>query len=57
MKLEVYSRQIYNKRAQSATTCYTVVGVGLIHKLTVDDFVDNTCTPTISCGEFLQSTM
>jgi len=25
--------------------------VGVIHKLTVDEFVDHTNTPTTSCGE------
>jgi len=33
----------------SATTRLTVVGV--IHKLTVDEFVDHTNTPTTCCGE------
>ena len=49
MELEGYSRPTYNKLVHSATTHSTVVGV--IHKLTVDEFVDNTCTPTICCGE------
>jgi len=43
MELDGYSRQMYNKLVHSATTRSTVVGV--IHKLTVDDFVDNTCRP------------
>ena len=56
MKLEGYSRPTYNKLVHSATTRLTVVGV--IHKLTVDEFVDNTCTPTTCCGEvFYKSTM
>jgi len=51
MELDGYSRQMYNKLVHSATTRSTVVGV--IHKLTVYDFVDNTCTSTTCCGEFL----
>ena len=47
--LESYSRTTYNKPVHSATTSSTVVGV--IHKLTVDEFVDKTCTPTTCCGE------
>jgi len=39
MELEGYSRPTYNKLAYSATTCSTVVGV--IHRLTVDEFVDH----------------
>jgi len=49
MELEDYSRAVYNKLVHSATTRSIVVGV--IHKLTVDEFVDNTCTPTTCCGE------
>jgi len=37
-ELEGYSRPTYNKLVHSATTRSTVVGV--IHKLTVDEFVD-----------------
>ena len=33
----------------SATTCSNVVGV--IHKLTIDEFVNNTCTLTTCCCE------
>ena len=36
----------------SATTRSTVVGV--IHKLTVDEFADNTCTPTTCSGEIFK---
>ena len=39
MELEDYSQQTYNKLVHSAMTCSTVVGV--IHKLTVNDFVHN----------------
>ena len=58
MELEDYSRPRYNKvgfqahvkvASHSVTTCSTVVGV--IHKLTVDEFVDHTNTPTTCCGE------
>jgi len=49
MELEGYSRPTYNKLAHSATTRSTVEGV--IHKLTVDEFVDHTNTPTTCCGE------
>ena len=49
MELEGYSRPTYNKLVHSATTRSTVVGV--IHKLTVDEFVDHTVTPTTCCGE------
>ena len=48
-ELEGYSRPTYNKLVHSATTRSTVVGV--IHKLTVDEFVDHTNTPTTFCGE------
>jgi len=41
MELEGYSRPTNNKLVHSATTRSTVVCV--IHKLTVDEFVDNTC--------------
>jgi len=40
---EDYSRATYNKLVHSATTRSTVVGI--IHKLTVDEFVDCTNTP------------
>ena len=49
MEFEGYSRPTYNKLVHSATTRSTVVGV--IHKLTVDEFVDHTNTPTTCCGE------
>ena len=52
MELEGYSRPTYNKLAHSATTRSTVVGV--IHKLTVDEFVDCTNTPTTCCGKIFQ---
>jgi len=42
MSLEGYSRPTYNKLVHSATTRSTIVGV--IHKLTVDEFVDHTNT-------------
>jgi len=48
-ELEGYSRPTYNKLVHSATTRSTVVCV--IHKLTVDEFVDQTNTPTTCCGE------
>ena len=49
MELAGYSRPTYNKLVHSAVTRLTVVGV--IHKLTVDEFVDHTNTPTTFCGE------
>jgi len=49
MELEGYSRPTYNKLVHSAMTRSTVVGV--IYKLTVDEFVDHTVTPTTCCGE------
>jgi len=49
MELEGYSRPTYYKLVHSATTRSTVVGV--IHMLTVDEFVDNACTLTTRCGE------
>ena len=49
MELEGYSQPTYNKLMHSATTRSTVVGV--IHKLTVDEFADCTNTPTTCCGE------
>jgi len=49
MKLEGYSRPTYIKQVHSATTSSTVVSV--IRKLTVDQFVDHTNTPTTCCGE------
>ena len=39
MELEGYSRPTYNKLVHSATTRFTVIGV--IHMLTVDEFVDH----------------
>jgi len=48
-ELESYSRPTYNKFVHSATTRSTVVGV--IHKLTIGEFVDRTNTPTTCCGE------
>ena len=51
MELEGYSRPTRDKLVYSAMTRSTVVGVS--HKLTVDEFVDNTCTPTTCCGEIL----
>ena len=33
-------------------TCSTIVGV--IHKLTVNEFADNTCTPTTCSGEIFK---
>jgi len=44
--IQCYSRPTYDKLVHSATTRSTVVGV--IHKLTVDEFA---CTPTTCCGE------
>jgi len=49
MELDGYSRPTYNKFVHSAMTRSTVVGV--IHKLTVDEFVNSTNTPTTCCGE------
>ena len=49
MESEAYSRQTYNKLLHSAKTRSTVVGA--IHKLTVDEFVDHTNTPTTCCGD------
>ena len=49
MQLEGYSRQTYSKLVHSATTRSTAVGV--IHKLTVDEFVDHTNTQTSCCIE------
>ena len=48
MEFEGYSRPTY---FHSATTCSTVVCV--MHKLTVDEFVDHSSTPTTWCGEVL----
>ena len=45
MELDSYSQPTFNKLVHSATTRSTVVGV--INKLTVDDFVDNTNTPDL----------
>jgi len=53
MEFGGYSRPTYNKLMHySATTRSTVVGV--IHKLTVDEFVDNTDTPVTCYGEIFQ---
>jgi len=53
MELEGYSRPTCaNKLVHSATTRSAVVGV--VHKLTVDDFVDNTCTPNTCCDEIFK---
>jgi len=52
MVLEGYSRPAYNKLVLSATTRSTVVGV--IHKLTVDEFVDHTNTLMTCCGEIFE---
>ena len=52
MELEGYSRPTYNKLVHSAMTRSTVVGV--IHKLTVDEFVDCTNTPMTCCGEIFK---
>ena len=49
MELEGYSQPTYNKLVHSDTICSTVIGV--THKPTVDDFVDNACTPMACCGE------
>jgi len=49
MELDSYSRPTYNKLVHSVMTRLTVVGV--IHKLTVDEFVDNTCTLMTCCGQ------
>jgi len=49
MELEGYSRPTYYRLVHSATARSTVVGV--IHMLTVDEFVDYTKTPTTCCGE------
>jgi len=43
MELDGYSRPTYNKLVHSATMRSTIIGA--IHKLTVDEFVDNICTP------------
>jgi len=48
MELEGYSRPTYNKLAHSGTTRSTIVGV--IHKLTVDEFVGHTSSPKTWCG-------
>ena len=40
------------RTARNLANCSTVVGV--IHKLTVDEFVDNTCTLTTCCGEMVK---
>jgi len=49
MELEDYSRPTYNKLVHSGKMRSTVVGV--IYKLTVDEFADHTNTPTTCCGE------
>jgi len=51
MELQDYSRPTYNKLVHSAMTRSTVVGV--IHKLTVDEFFDHTNTPTTCRGEIV----
>jgi len=51
-ELEGYSRPTYNELVHSATTRSTVVGV--IHKLTVDVFLDHTNTTTTWCGDIFQ---
>ena len=51
MELEGYSRPTYNKLAHSATTRSTVVGV--IHKLTADEFVDNISFFHLFTGQLL----
>ena len=54
MELEgyTYSRPTCNKLVHSATTRSTVVGV--IHKLTVDEFVGHTNTLMTCCGKIFQ---
>jgi len=52
MEWESYSRPTYNN-VHSATTRSTVVDV--IHKLTVDEFIDHTNTPTTCWGEISKS--
>jgi len=49
IELEGYSQPAYNKLVHSATTRSTIIDV--IHKLTVDEIVDNTNTPMTCCGE------
>jgi len=49
MELEGYSQPTYDKLVNSAMTRSTVVGI--IHKLTVDEFVDRNSIPTTCCGE------
>ena len=53
MEIEGYSRPTYNKLVHLAITRSTVIGV--IHKLTVDEFVDCTNTPMTCCGEIFLS--
>ena len=54
MELEGYSRPTYNKLVHSAMTCFTVVGV--IHKLTVDEFVITPVHRRLSVAKFSKST-
>ena len=49
MELEGYSQPTYNKLVHSVTMRSTLEGV--IHKLTLNKFVDHTNIPTICCGE------
>jgi len=51
MELKGYSRPTYNKLVHLATTSPTVVDV--IHKLTVDEFVDHTNTDDLLWRHFL----
>jgi len=51
MELEGYSLPMYNKLVHSATIRSTVVGV--IHKLTVDEFVNHTNTDDLLWQNFL----
>jgi len=52
MELEGYSRPACNKLVHSAMSRSTAVGV--IHKLTVDEFVDCTNTPNTCCGKIFE---
>jgi len=52
MELRGYSRPTYIKLVYSAMMLSTVVGV--IHKMTVEEFVDCTNTPVTCCGEIFQ---
>ena len=55
MELEGYRRPTYNKLVHSATTRSTVLGV--IHKLTVDEFVDCTNHRRLAVAKFSKSKM